>query len=212
MNTPVEAWERYAAKASTRRAVNAAGASTWLNWTQHPDHGPDESILGEVRDKRVIELGCGAGANLAHLATLGAHCVGVDIVPGRVATATQTWGHLPNLEFVAADALEHLAAHPGHYDIVYSIFGAVWFTPPDTLLPLAWAALVPGGLLAFSHLPASGPPRADRVITKYDLTIDEWTATLSAHGFGRTTCEIIASPEAAADRRGTLLVRARRAS
>jgi SAM-dependent methyltransferase len=211
--TPADAWERYATKAKPRRAVNAAGASTWLNWTQHPDHGPNESILGDVRDKRVIELGCGAGANLAHLATLGARCVGIDLAPGRITNATQIWGHLPNLEFLVVDAVDHLAKRPGYYDVVFSIFGAAWFTPPDVLLPLVRDTLVPGGLFAFSHLPAAGGSApTDRVVTKYNLTADEWTTALMAHGFEQMKVKIIDSPEVAADQRGTLLAQARRAA
>ncbi|GAU68551.1 methyltransferase [Streptomyces sp. NBRC 110611] len=83
MEALTAAWERYAAGRTPRRAVNAAGATTWLNWTQYPDHGPDESLLGPVRGLRVLELGCGTGCNLAHLANLGARCVGIDIVPSQ---------------------------------------------------------------------------------------------------------------------------------
>lgn len=125
-----QAWERYAAGARPRRQVNAAGASTWLNWTQYPDHGPDEALFGEVRGRRAVELGSGSGSNLAHLATLGAVCTGVDLAPSRTAAATTTWGHLPNLEFVTADAVDYLTDCQAAFDIVYSIFGAVWFTDP----------------------------------------------------------------------------------
>ncbi|MET9627107.1 hypothetical protein ABZX92_06560 [Lentzea sp. NPDC006480] len=45
MTSPeAQIWERYAAKYEPRRAVNAAGATTWLNWAQYPDHGPDETV------------------------------------------------------------------------------------------------------------------------------------------------------------------------
>lgn len=130
-----EAWERYAGKARPRRRVNAAGASTWLNWTQFPDHGPDESVLGDVAGRRMVELGSGSGSNLAHLATLGAICTGVDLVPGRTRTAAEQWGQLPGLEFVTADAVTFLTEIGDSFDVVFSIFGAVWFTDPAVLLP-----------------------------------------------------------------------------
>jgi SAM-dependent methyltransferase len=190
--------------------VNAAGATTWLNWTQYPDHGPNESVLGPVGGKRIVELGSGAGANLAHLAGLGAaRCIGVDIAPTRTATARQRWGTLPNLAFVTADAVDHLAAQSGTYDIVYSIFGAVWFTDPELLLPTIHDALVPGGVLAFSHLPATGTPEpADRLITKHQLSIPQWRQALDTAGFHSITAEIIPAPTT--DKPGTLLARAHR--
>ena len=159
MSSPqAEIWERYAAKYTPRRTVNAAGATTWLNWTQYPDHGPDETVLGDLRGKRVLELGAGAGANLAHLATLGAVCTGIDIAPSRADVARQTWGHLGRLEFVTSDALDYLAATSSTFDVVYSIFGAVWFTDPEALFPLVRKKMADGGVFAFSHLPAA--PRA----------------------------------------------------
>jgi SAM-dependent methyltransferase len=210
MSTPAQAWESFAVKAKLRRTVNAAGATTWLNWTQYPDHGPNESILGPVCGKRIVELGSGAGANLAHLGTLGAaRCIGVDIAPTRTATATRRWGTLPNLEFITADAADHLAANRGAYDIVYSIFGAVWFSDPQLLLPAIHDALTPRGVLAFSHLPASGTPEPrDRLITKHHLSIPQWQRALDTAGFDSITAEIVPAP--ATDKPGTLLVRARR--
>lgn len=210
MTTPAEVWDSFAVRAKPRRLVNAAGAATWLNWTQYPDHGPDESVLGPIRDKRIIELGSGAGANLAHLATLGAtQCTGVDIAPTRTAAAIERWGAAPNIEFITADALEHLATHPGQYEIVYSIFGAVWFTDPQQLLPIIHEALTPGGVLVFSHLPNSDTavPR-DRLIMKHHLSIPQWKQALDAAGFDSITTEIIPAP--VIDNQGTLLVRAHR--
>jgi SAM-dependent methyltransferase len=207
VTTAVEAWERYAEKARPRREVNAAGVTTWLNWTQYPDHGPDESVLGDVRGRRVLELGSGTGCNLAHLATLSAHCVGVDMAPSRAVAAAQTWEHLPNLEFVTADALDYLATATAPFDVVYSIFGAVWFTDPAILLPLVCNRMKPGGVFAFSHLPAGAQAaRSDRVISKWDLSAEHWVQMLNGEGFHDVTVTVIPAP--VNGKAGTLLVRA----
>ncbi|WP_020669631.1 class I SAM-dependent methyltransferase [Amycolatopsis nigrescens] len=209
MTTPVQVWDSFAATAKPRRAVNAAGVTTWLNWTQYPDHGPDESVLGPVSGKRVLELGCGAGANLAHVATLGARCVGVDIAPTRIKAAAARWGTAANLEFVTADAVDHLTGSRVVYDVVFSIFGAVWFTDPAVLLPAVHDALAPGGVLAFSHLPASDAPGpARRLITKHHLSTHQWHQALEDAGFDAISAEIIPAP--GPDQPGTLLVHARR--
>lgn len=209
MVTAIQAWESFAAKASPRRAVNAEGATTWLNWTQYPDHGPDESVLGDVRGKRVLELGSGSGCNLAHLATLGAHCVGVDIAPTRTSAADRKWGHLRAIEFVTADVVDYLTGDTAAFDVVYSIFGAVWFTDPDLLLPLVCNRMTPGGVFAFSHLPATDDePKSGRLITKVNLSAGRWTEKLAEAGFGSMTADVVPAPMP--DKPGTLLVTARR--
>ncbi|MGD3111314.1 class I SAM-dependent methyltransferase [Streptomyces sp. YGL11-2] len=214
MEAVKEAWERYAAGRKPRRAVNAAGATTWLNWTQYADHGPDESLLGPVRGRRVLELGSGAGCNLAHLATLGAECVGIDIAPSQRAKAEARWGGTPGLTFQTAEATEFLTNHPDSFDVVLSIFGPVWFTDPTTLLPLVRQSLAAGGVFAFSHKPPQAdqkpvsPLREARAVSRWDYPTHQWAALLASVGFVNITTHIIEPPDS--EREGTLLVRAER--
>ncbi|MFI9380229.1 class I SAM-dependent methyltransferase [Kutzneria sp. NPDC052558] len=201
-----EAWERYASNARPRRWVNTAGASTWLNWTQYPDHGPNESVLGELAGRRVLELGSGTGSNLAHLATLGAICIGVDLAPSRTDTATTEWGHLPGLEFVTADAVTFLTETDETFDVVYSIFGAVWFTDPAILLPLVRKRMRPGGVFGFSHLPATeAGVTSGRAVSKWNYPAQQWQQMLTTAGFAADTTII---PAPAGNPVGTLLVHA----
>ncbi|GHH62506.1 class I SAM-dependent methyltransferase [Lentzea cavernae] len=205
--TPALAWEQFATRATPRRATNAAGATTWLNWTQYPDHGPDETILGDVSGKRVLELGSGSGSNLAHLATLGARCTGVDIAPSRGAVAEQRWGRGAGLQFVTQDAVDYLRASEDHFDVVISIFGATWFTDPAVLLPLVHQRLAPGGRLVFSHNDQPGNAgERERPIRKWNLAGQRWVDSLLAAGFATATFEIVPPPNA--DLPGTLLVSA----
>ncbi|WP_405657551.1 class I SAM-dependent methyltransferase [Streptomyces sp. RK9] len=205
--TLADVWDRFADGRSPRRAVNAQGASTWLNWTQYPDHGPDEGVLGDVAGREVLELGSGAGGNLAHLATLGARCVGVDVAPSRERTARERWGHLPGLEFRTAEATEHLSRSGDRYDFVCSIFGAVWFVAPPVLLPLIRARLVPGGVLAFSQLPPGAQQIASgKAAVRHDHSPGEWADLLHRHGFRDVRADVIAPP--AGRQVGTMLVRA----
>lgn len=211
MSSPqAEIWERYAAKYKPRRAVNAAGATTWLNWTQYPDHGPDETVLGDLHGKKVLELGSGAGANLAHLATLGAVCTGLDIAPSRADLAHQTWGHLGSLEFVTADALDYLTDTSTTFDVVYSIFGAVWFTDPQALFPSVRKKMSDGGVFAFSQPPATPQEdQAGQVIRQWHLPIHHWVEQLTAAGFSEVAAETIDAPEPG--KPGTVLIHARAA-
>ncbi|MCX4827623.1 MULTISPECIES: class I SAM-dependent methyltransferase [unclassified Streptomyces] len=203
-----ETWDRFAKERTLRRAVNARGQSTWLNWTQYPDHGPDEGVLGTpLAGLKVLELGSGNGDNLAHLATLGATCTGVDVAPSREAAARERWGHLPGLDFRTAEAVDYLTTEAATFDVVLSIFGAVWFVDPDELLPLVRARMNDGGVLAFSHLPADSQElKPGRAGMRHDHTPDEWTEFLHRHGFTDVRTEIIEPP--AGQSAATMLIRA----
>ncbi|MFI7100714.1 class I SAM-dependent methyltransferase [Streptomyces sp. NPDC050161] len=214
MEAVTAVWERYAAGRTPRRAVNAAGATTWLNWTQHADHGPNESLLGPVCGRRVLELGSGTGCNLAHLAQLGARCVGIDIAPSQRDKAEARWGSVPGLIFRTAEATEFLTRHPDSFDVVFSVFGPVWFTDPATLLPLVRQGLAEGGVFAFSHKPPQADPRPGnplreaRAVSRWDHSPQEWTTLLTSARFTNITTEIIDPPDGESE--GTLLVRAER--
>lgn len=147
------AWDAYSRTKPARRTANAAGQRTWFNWTAHADHGPSENVLAPVAGARILELGCGKGGNIAHLATLGVRALGVDPSPLQIEDARERWGHLPTLTLRHGDAIEYLASSPQWFDAIYSVFGALWFVDPDLWLPVVWQRLAPGGRLAFSHRP-----------------------------------------------------------
>ncbi|WP_318210735.1 class I SAM-dependent methyltransferase [Streptomyces sp. SJL17-1] len=216
------AWDVWGAARPGRKERNAAGASTWFNWTQWPDHGPDEKVLGGVSGARVLDLGCGNGGNLAHLVALGAEATGVDISPVQVAKARE---HRLHLDVRQQTAEEFLAAGTHEFTAAYSVFGAAWFTDPAELLPLVHARLTPGGVYAFSHNPPAldgcyGPQASQMqppekgaeplYVKRWDYEADTWARLLREAGFTNVTAEVIAPPEG--KRTGTLLVRGARAA
>ncbi|MFC9538083.1 class I SAM-dependent methyltransferase [Streptomyces sp. NPDC056975] len=213
------AWDAYAeAKHHTGRTVNTAGESTWFNWTQYADHGPGAELLGTPAT--ALDLGCGKGRNAAHLAKLGVRTVGIDIAAARCEHAAQHWKHLEPVSFVHADALTYLESSP-LFDAVISVFGAVWFTDPDALLPAIHGRLTGGGVLAFSHEPpvagsygaqgayvrAPGQARP-HAIRRWEYEPGMWADLLRDHGFTDINATIVAAPDS--DSLGTLLVTARR--
>ena len=123
-----------------------------LEWTRQPGTGPPHGILGDLTACSVVELGCGSGHNLAVLAHRhGATATGIDRDPGKVARATELYGHLPGLQVICADAASYLTSLPAaSIDACLSIFGAFSFSPPRPLLRGAARALRPGGLLAIT--------------------------------------------------------------
>lgn len=201
-------WDRYAQGRAPRRDRNAAGDPTWFNWTSHPDHGPDETILGDVAGKKVLELGCGTGCNLAHLATSGAHCTGLDVSPAQTRKAVARWGGVHRIGFRTGEAVSFLAGMPGPFDIIYSVFGAVWFIDPEVLFPLVRRNLAQGGVFAFSHTAAVDcvPLAPSARIGRIDWDCQQWVDVLVRHGFVNVDADVVGAPGGVGQR--TLLVRA----
>ncbi|MFD2419324.1 class I SAM-dependent methyltransferase [Amycolatopsis pigmentata] len=218
------AWDAYARTKPQRRATNATGRTSWFNWTQHPDHGPGEDLLGPRPDDRILDLGCGKGGNIAHLATLGVQAIGVDISSVQLDAARTRWGNLTTLRFCRSDALRFLETCIERFDAIYSVFGAVWFLDPALLLPAVYDRLTPGGRFVFSHHPPTKnhygsrpafvhrePNRNPLTVRRWDYTASMWRGALERHGFGDARTEVLPGPGPGqrADS-GTLLVRARR--
>ncbi|NJP66354.1 methyltransferase domain-containing protein [Streptomyces spiramenti] len=223
IETASAAWDAYAARAPDRRPTNGVGARTWFNWTQYPDHGPGVELLGLRPGDRALDLGCGSGGNAAHLASLGIGAVGVDVSTRQLAKARERWPDHPGVELHLVDALTHLRASPGTYAAVYSVFGAVYFSDPEILLPAIRAALVPGGRLVFSQRPAvegcygaqasliqRGPDEDPAVVRRWDYESDSWLSILRDAGFAACGAEILPAPLGGRRTEGTLLVRGQR--
>jgi SAM-dependent methyltransferase len=136
----------------SHHAVRHLSVPPRLEWTRQPGTGPDISILGTLTGRTVIEVGCGSGHNLAHLAAVrGAACTGIDRDPVQISRARNRYGHLSGLAFLLGDAAACLnSLPPASADVCLSIFGAFSFSPPGPLLEAAARALRPGGLLALT--------------------------------------------------------------
>ncbi|MET9516425.1 methyltransferase domain-containing protein [Streptomyces sp. NPDC002994] len=218
--TDAKAWDTYSKQKPERRPTNAAGETTWFNWTQYPDHGPGVEVLGIGPGASVLELGCGKGGNLAHVATQGARAVGVDVSLAQLKAAEARWADI-GLVLHRGDARRFLAESGEHFDAVFSVFGAAWFTDPDELLPAIRKRLRPGGVLAFSQRPAiegcygcqasyinRSEDEDPLVVKRWDYEPDRWVDILHEHDFTAATARVLPAPPG---RRkiGTLLVRAR---
>lgn len=84
--------------------------------------------FNKYRDKKVLEIGCGVGTDLASFAKAGAIVTGVDLTLRSVdLTAKQFELYGLNGEFLVADA-ENLPFSNETFDIIYS-FGVLHHTP-----------------------------------------------------------------------------------
>lgn len=78
-------------------------------------------ILGDIRGKRVLDVGCGLGENSLLFARWGAHVTGVDVSGGSLAVARQRaekFGLTDRVSFVETP-VELLDATSSSYDIVW---------------------------------------------------------------------------------------------
>ncbi|AJE82888.1 hypothetical protein SLNWT_2512 [Streptomyces albus] len=206
-----ELWDSYAQSAFRPDAAPS------FCWTQYAGHGPGPEILGAPAT--ALEIGCGTGRSLAHLAERGVKATGVDLSPVMVGRIREHWKGT-GARFACAEVLDFLAEHKEKYDAVYSIFGAAWFTDPARLFPLVAECLNPGGVFAFSQPPAipgaygpqgmyKGGFAGPAMFTyRYSYTPRKWTSLLHRAGFTRAEVSHLAAPEEG--HIGTLLARASR--
>ncbi|AYG80947.1 Ubiquinone/menaquinone biosynthesis C-methyltransferase UbiE [Streptomyces hundungensis] len=219
-DTRSAAWDTYSQSKPQRRTTNARGETTWFNWTQHADHGPGAEVLDVEPGSRVLDLGCGSGGNLAHVATLGMHAVGVDLSPAQLGKARERWHDVGGMELYQGEALAFLADSPVTFDAIYSVFGAAYFTDPGLMLPAVHGRLAPGGVFAMSQHPAvegcygcqasyipRGAEEDPAVVKRWDYPPETWAAMLKEYGFEDVTAEVVDAPAVGRRRIGTLLVR-----
>jgi SAM-dependent methyltransferase len=189
-----------------------------FGWTQYEGHGPGEEILGDPLT--TLELGSGRGNAIAALATKGIDATGIDISPAQVQHAQRRWGHLPGAHFVQGDVPTFLGSIDQRWDAIFSIWGALWFTNPDHLLPLVHDRLAAGGKLVFSHAPpvpgsygiqgmyGNGFNGRQVWIYRWAYEPTTWADLLHQHGFADVHARIEPAPKP--DHLGTLIVEARR--
>ncbi|MHC0429275.1 class I SAM-dependent methyltransferase [Streptomyces sp. O3] len=210
-----EYWDAY--KPHKGDGEPSAPEADTFEWTQHPGHGPAADFLGEPRT--VLELGSAEGREAAFLARRGVDVTALDFSPAQVERARKWWGRVEHLRFVQAEATEFLASTEATYDAVFSIWGAVWFTDPDDLVPLVARRLNPGGVFAFSQAePIEGyyGPQAmygnglagrKLTVLRWNYAPETWDDTLKRNGFTDIDAQVLEAPDPADV--GTLLVRAR---
>jgi SAM-dependent methyltransferase len=204
-----ELWDTYAESAFQ------ADAEPVFCWTQYAGHGPGPELLGGPRS--VLEIGCGTGRALAHLARSGITTHGVDLSPVMAKRSAERWAGTGAV-FAHGEVLEWLAACGETYDAVYSIFGAAWFVDPGRLFPLVRARLNPCGVLVFSQPPAipgaygpqgmyKGGFAGKAMYTyRYSYRPAAWERLLTRAGFAWAEARVLDAPKAG--HIGTLIVRA----
>ncbi|MEV8037495.1 class I SAM-dependent methyltransferase [Streptomyces sp. NPDC086182] len=151
-DTGPDLWQCYGARRT--RADRVAGVDGTFHWDWYQRNEPGAEILGSLDGMAVIEVGAGTGRQAAHLAGTSAasEVTALDSSASIHERCRRSYGNVPRLRVVLAEATSYLVERPSAFDVVYSVFGALDFTDPRRLLPAVVASLRPGGTLVFSTL------------------------------------------------------------
>jgi SAM-dependent methyltransferase len=108
------------------------------------------NVLGDVTDKDVLELGCGAAQWSILLAKQGARVVGLDNSERQLEHARTAMDEV-GLDFPLVHAsAEDVPLPDESFDVVFCDHGAMSWADPYRTVPEVARLLRPGGLLAFS--------------------------------------------------------------
>jgi ubiquinone/menaquinone biosynthesis C-methylase UbiE len=142
-----EFWDRYSSEYHDRNAAFIAQGRAWGLW-QIPE---DElGVLGDVADKDVLELGCGAAEWSRALTRAGARVTGLDNSAERLAHARRAVEEEGlDVRLLHASA-ESIPLPDDSFDVVMADWGAPTFADPHLYVPEVARVLRVGGLFAFT--------------------------------------------------------------
>lgn len=118
-----------------------------------------EEFVGRLniqRGNRVLDVACGTGNLAIPAAKLGAKVTGIDIAPNLLEQARQR-AAAAGLEakFEEGDA-EQLAAGDGEFDVVMTMFGAMFAPQPEKVAAELIRVCRPGGTIAMANWTREG--------------------------------------------------------
>lgn len=133
----------------TDEHANRAWAADDITWGIFNVPERQIDVLGNVRGRDVVELGCGTAYFSAWLARRGARPAGVDVTAAQLETARRCQDRFGlTFPLIEADA-GHVPLPSGSFDLAISECGASLWCDPARWVPEAARLLRPGGRLVF---------------------------------------------------------------
>ncbi len=156
IRTNLRLWERQA-KAYDRRFEKVLAGPSAMSWGFWRIPEATLQLLGPLRGRRILELGCGAARWSSALAGRAGRVVGLDLSTVQLARARSLSRRTSRgADLIRANA-ERLPFSDASFDIVFSDWGAMTFCDPFRTVPEAARVLDSGGRLVFA---TSSPFRA----------------------------------------------------
>ena len=122
--------------------------------------------LGVIKGLKVLDLGCGDGTTALPAARLGADVLGVDIARNLVAagnTRAKAQG-LTNCRFQEGDASDLHDLHDHSFDLVVSIFGAMFAPRPFDVAKEMVRVTRPGGRIVMGNWIPNDPTLVAQIL------------------------------------------------
>jgi len=133
-------------------------------------------VLGDVRGRDVLELGCGAAQWSIALHGSGARVTGLDFSERQLEHARRLMAEAGVEVPLVHSSAEATPFPDASFDVVFSDYGAMSFCDPYLTVPETARILRPGGLLAFSAatpiVDMAWPVGAD--YPARELVVDYW--------------------------------------
>lgn len=205
-------WDRLSADYQARHGF-VTDSAHYGPWAPCED---ELRLLGDVRGRHILELGCGGGQSSIAFARQGAVATGLDISDAQLAYARQlAAAEKVAVQFVQGTAEDLSAFASGDWDIIFSTYALHYVADLPRCLAECSRVLHAGGSFVFSldHplrdcffdaeedevaiLPSRSyfdsqpvrwrwPDRSDLVIQSYHHTIAEWIDLLAGADFRLT--------------------------
>ena len=122
--------------------------------------------IGITKGLKVLDLGCGDGTTALPSAQLGAEVLGVDIARNLVAAGNQRAAEhgLTNLKFQEGDATNLASIPDGEFDVVVSIFGAMFAPKPFDVAKEMVRVTKPGGRIVMGNWIPNDPTLVAQIL------------------------------------------------
>ena len=122
--------------------------------------------LGMSKGMRVLDLGCGDGTTALPAAKLGADVLGVDIAANLVAAGNRRAAEqgLKNLKFQEGDACDLKDLDDKSFDLVVSIFGAMFAPKPMDVAKSMVRVTKPGGRIVMGNWIPNDPTLVAQIL------------------------------------------------